>query len=136
MPKIIQNLMKKIQKLNPTNSKSHQPSTINHQPTTNIMKLLLITTIKEFEKNVKNLLVNSGVSVFSYTAVKGYKADQKATVDNWFAAEITESNSLMFMAFVEEDRIDHIYTKVSTFNTKQEFQSKIHIATLEIEKSI
>ena len=129
MPKIIQNLMKKIQKLNPTNSKSQQPST-------NIMKLLLITTIKEFEKNVKNLLVNSGVSVFSYTAVKGYKADQKATVDNWFAAEITESNSLMFMAFVEEDRIDHIYAKVSTFNTKQEFQSKIHIATLEIEKSI
>ena len=100
------------------------------------MKLLLITTIKEFEKNVKNLLVNSGVSVFSYTTVKGYKADQKATVDNWFAAEITESNSLMFMAFVEEDRIDHIYAKVSTFNTKQEFQSKIHIATLEIEKSI
>jgi hypothetical protein len=31
MPKIIQNLMKKIQKLNPTNSKSQQPSTINHQ---------------------------------------------------------------------------------------------------------
>ena len=69
MPKIIQNLMKKIQKLNPTNSKIHQPTTINHQPSTNIMKLLLITTIKEFEKNVKNLLVNSGVSVFSYTAV-------------------------------------------------------------------
>jgi hypothetical protein len=40
------------------------------------MKLLLITTIKEFEKNVKDLL-HSGVSVFSYTAVKGYKADQK-----------------------------------------------------------
>ena len=101
------------------------------------MKLLLITTIKEFEKNVKDLLVHSGVSVFSYTAVKGYKAEGKeASADNWFASDVTESNSLMFMAFVEEDRIDHIYTKVSTFNSKQEFQSKIHIATLEIEKSI
>lgn len=29
MPKIIQNLMKMIQKLNPTNSKSQQPSTKN-----------------------------------------------------------------------------------------------------------
>lgn len=35
MPKIIQYLMKKIQKLNPTNSKSHQPTTINqHYETT------------------------------------------------------------------------------------------------------
>ena len=100
------------------------------------MKLLLITTIKEFEKNVKDLLVHSGVSVFSYTAVKGYKADQKATVENWFAAEITESNSLMFMAFVEDEKMDEVCGKVKNFNAKQEFQSKIHIATLEIEKSI
>ena len=100
------------------------------------MKLLLITTIKEFEKNVKNLLVNSGVSVFSYTAVKGYKADQKATVDNWFAAEITESNSLMFMAFVEDEKMDEVCGKVKNFNAKQEFQSKVHVVTLNIEKSI
>ena len=101
------------------------------------MKLLLITTIKECEKNVKNLLVHSGVNVFSYTVVKGYKAEGKeASADNWFASDVTESNSLMFMAFVEEDRIDHIYTKVSTFNTKQEFQSKVHVVTLNIEKSI
>ena len=100
------------------------------------MKLLLITTIKEFEKNVKDLLVHSGVSVFSYTAVKGYKADQKATVDNWFAAEITESNSLMFMAFVEDEKMDEVCGKVKNFNAKQEFQSKVHVATLNIEKSI
>lgn len=126
-----------IQKLNPTNSKSLQPSTINHQPTTNIMKLLLITTIKEFEKNVKNLLVNSGVSVFSYTAVKGYKAEGKeASADNWFAAEITESNSLMFMAFVADEKMDEVCEKVKNFNAKQEFQSKVHVATLNIEKSI
>ena len=100
------------------------------------MKLLLITTIKEFEKNVKDLLVHSGVSVFSYTAVKGYKADQKATVENWFAAEITESNSLMFMAFVADEKMDEVCGKVKNFNSKQEFQSKVHVVTLNIEKSI
>ena len=100
------------------------------------MKLLLITTIKEFEKNVKDLLVHSGVSVFSYTAVKGYKADQKATVDNWFASDVTESNSLMFMAFVEDEKMDEVCGKVKNFNAKQEFQSKVHVATLNIEKSI
>lgn len=101
------------------------------------MKLLLITTIKEFEKNVKDLLVHSGVSVFSYTAVKGYKAEGKeASADNWFAAEITESNSLMFMAFVEDEKMDEVCGKVKNFNAKQEFQSKVHVVTLNIEKSI
>ena len=122
--------MKMIQKLNPTNSKSQQPST-------NIMKLLLITTIKEFEKNVKDLLVHSGVSVFSYTAVKGYKAEGKeASADNWFASDVTESNSLMFMAFVEDEKMDEVCGKVKNFNAKQEFQSKVHVVTLNIEKSI
>lgn len=101
------------------------------------MKLLLITTIKEFEKNVKDLLVHSGVNVFSYTAVKGYKAESKeAHADNWFASEVTESNSLMFMAFVADDKMDEICGKVRNFNSKQEFQSKVHVATLDIEKSI
>ena len=101
------------------------------------MKLLLITTIKEFEKNVKDLLVHSGVSVFSYTAVKGYKAEGKeASADNWFAAEITESKSLMFMAFVEDEKMDEVCGKVKNFNAKQEFQSKVHVVTLNIEKSI
>ena len=101
------------------------------------MKLLLITTIKEFEKNVKDLLVHSGVSVFSYTAVKGYKAEGKeASADNWFAADVTESNSLMFMAFVEDEKMDEVCGKVKNFNSKQEFQSKVHVVTLNIEKSI
>ena len=101
------------------------------------MKLLLITTIKEFEKNVKDLLVHSGVSVFSYTAVKGYKAEGKeASVNNWFASDVTESNSLMFMAFVEDEKMDEVCGKVKNFNAKQEFQSKVHVVTLNIEKSI
>ena len=101
------------------------------------MKLLLITTIKEFEKNVKDLLVHSGVSVFSYTAVKGYKAEGKeASAGNWFASDVTESNSLMFMAFVEDEKMDEVCGKVKNFNAKQEFQSKVHVVTLNIEKSI
>ena len=101
------------------------------------MKLLLITTIKEFEKNVKDLLVHSGVSVFSYTAVKGYKAEvQEGSADNWFASDVTESNSLMFMAFVEDEKMDEVCGKVKNFNAKQEFQSKVHVVTLNIEKSI
>ena len=101
------------------------------------MKLLLITTIKEFEKNVKDLLVHSGVSVFSYTTVKGYKAEGKeASADNWFASDVTESKSLMFMAFVADEKMDEVCGKVKNFNAKQEFQSKVHVVTLNIEKSI
>ena len=36
------------------------------------MKLLLVTCIQEYEKEVKNILKHSGVKSFSYQTVSGY----------------------------------------------------------------
>ena len=41
--------------------------------------------------------------------MKGLQRRPKVSADNWFAAEITESNSLMFMAFVEEENRPYLY---------------------------
>ena len=101
------------------------------------MKLLLITAIEEFEKNVKEILVHSGVSAFSYSPVKGYKSDEKQiSLENWFASQISETDSLLFTAFVPEENVDKVYHYVEKFNQKQEFLSRIHLSTLNIEKSV
>lgn len=101
------------------------------------MKLLLITAIQEFEKNIKDILTHSGVKAFSYSEVNGYKTKGGSlTTENWFSAGGTENSSLMFTVFVDDHFVDLIYEKIQRFNTKQEFQSKIHIATVAIEKSI
>ncbi|UOE40544.1 hypothetical protein MTP09_11595 [Chryseobacterium suipulveris] len=98
------------------------------------MKLLLITAIHEFEKNIKDILTHSGVKVFSYSEVKGFKINGGSlSSENWFSSGIAESDSLMFTVFVDDNFVDLIYERIQRFNNKQEFQSKIHIATLALE---
>lgn len=100
------------------------------------MKLLIITAIKEFEKNVKDALNHSGVKSFSYHYVRGYKNESDGSTENWFGASHTEIDSVMFAVFIEEKFVEEIYRKVEFFNGKQKSLSKIHVATMNIEKSI
>lgn len=98
------------------------------------MKLLLITAIHEFEKNIKDILTHSGVKAFSYSEVKGFKANGGGlSSEDWFSSGGTETESLMFTVFVEDTFVDLIQERIQKFNEKQEFQSRIHIATLALE---
>jgi len=100
------------------------------------MKLLLITAVAAFEKDVKKILSHSGVKAFSYQEVKGYKNDIDGTLDNWFVSSHNEFNSLLFTVFIECECVEDIYNRIEKFNGKQESLSHIHVATLQIEKTI
>jgi len=100
------------------------------------MKLLLITAIKEFEKEIKQILKISEVKVYSLKSVMGYKDISDLSVqNNWFATEINESESVLFYAFVQKENVDKVFALVSEFNEKQETLSHIHLAMLNIERS-
>jgi len=100
------------------------------------MKLLMITAIEAFEKDIKFLLKKSAISHFSYTDVKGYSdLTQKSVSDNWFASEMNDSQSLMFYAFVPKENADQLFNAVAEFNEKQRTASKVHVVVLNIEKS-
>lgn len=62
------------------------------------MKLLLITAVEEFEKDVINILKNSRLKAFSYQSVKGFKND-KNEMKNWFGKDDIAVDSLLFTVF-------------------------------------
>ena len=100
------------------------------------MKLLLITSIQEFEKEIKLILRKSEVKAYSHKSVKGYKDISDLSMqNNWFATEINESESVLFYAFVPKENVDKVFDLVSEFNKKQESLSHIHLAMLNIERS-
>ena len=99
------------------------------------MKLLLITAIEEFEKDVKNILKHSGVKAFSYQSVKGYKNNGKE-LENCFSSDNVEIDSLLFTVFIESRYVDEIYIRIQDFNSRQKTLSHVHIATVQLEKSI
>jgi nitrogen regulatory protein PII len=101
------------------------------------MKLLLITAVKEFEKEIKQLLKKSAVSSFSYQDVKGFKDSSKEAMENnWFATPTQENESILFYVFVKKEKVDTLFELVEDFNSKQKTVSKIHVVVLCIEKSI
>jgi nitrogen regulatory protein PII len=100
------------------------------------MKLLLITAIAEFGKEVRQILKVANVKNYSYQEVVGYRnASHEAINTNWFGTEMNENESIMFYAFVEKENVDLVCDAVTEFNSKQESQSHIHTAILNIEKS-
>lgn len=100
------------------------------------MKLLIITSISEFEKEIKQMLVKANVKNFSYKEVIGYhNTSDEALGDNWFATEMNENESILFYAFVPSENVEMFFNAINEFNGKQETLSKIHVATVNIENS-
>lgn len=100
------------------------------------MKLLIITAIKIFDKEIKQILKEGGVKTFTYKEVKGYHdISEEAIESNWFASEVNETESILFYAFEENEKVTQLLDLVAAFNEKQETVSHIHVAVLNIEKS-
>ena len=99
------------------------------------MKLVLITAIAEFEKDVKKMLKEAKVKSYSYRDVKGFRdASEESVEDNWFGSEINETDSVVFYAFILQHHLDALIETINTFNKNQEFVSKVHLAVLSVEK--
>lgn len=100
------------------------------------MKLVIIVAVKEFEKDIKQILKKSEVKSFSYKDVTGYKDSSEDAIEaNWFATEMSENESVLFYAFVNKDKVDHLFKLADDFNDKQITLSHIHLAVLCVEKS-
>lgn len=100
------------------------------------MKLVIITAINEFEKDIIQLLKEAKVETFSYKEVIGYRDNTDDELEsNWFSSEMNKSESLLFYAFVKKEKVDLLFESINDFNAKQKTLSHIHIAVVNIEKS-
>lgn len=100
------------------------------------MKLLVITAIKEFKKDILMMLKEAGVKGFSYREVTGFQDNSEVELGlNWFASDMNENESILFFAFVNKEKVDSFFNIVEEYNSKLEIKSRVHIAVLNIEKS-
>lgn len=101
------------------------------------MKLLIITAVKSFKKDIKQILKKADVKAYSYKDVIGYRdASLMSIQENWFANDMNEGEAIFFYAFVKEENVDHVFDMVKEFNDKQETTSTIHVAVVNIERTI
>ena len=99
------------------------------------MKLVVITAIAEFEKDIKKMLKEAKVKSYSYRDVKGFRdASEENVESNWFGSEMNETDSIVFYAFILQQNLDTLFQEVNQFNKEQKTISKVHLAVLTVEQ--
>jgi len=101
------------------------------------MKLLLITSVLQFEKDVSKIFEKAEILVYSTSDIQGQKFFPSKTIqNNWFSAQRDSHDSKLYFAFTTEDKIEAIFKGVEAFNAEKSKSNPIKAIVLDIEKFI
>lgn len=98
------------------------------------MKLIIITAIKAYEDNIKNILKAAQISAFTYhDAIGCNHSPMQAIGSNWFASDMHHMDSVMFFAITQAPNASSTSALVTAFNQAQDSTSHIHLAIINTE---
>ncbi|MBT2161547.1 hypothetical protein [Zobellia barbeyronii] len=101
------------------------------------MKLLIVTVVHEFEKEILRLFKQAKIDSFSSSGIDGYKNHTEVLrAASWFPSEKEGVESSLFFSFVEEDKIDALFILIKEFNTTLKTSNPIKAAVVPIERAI
>jgi hypothetical protein len=102
-----------------------------------IMKLLIVTAVEQFHKEILKLFKKAEIESFSGSEIDGYKSAKSLLMTNsWFPSESGGAESSLFFAFTEDDKIDRLFVLIKEFNTHLETKNPVKAVVLPIEKYI
>ena len=101
------------------------------------MQLLILTTVRSYEKQAVQLFHKAGIQAFSTTNIKGYKSqDHENLIDNWFSSTSDQVNSVLFFTFAEQHKIDQLMSYLKKLNGDLKSNNPLKAIVLNIEKHI
>lgn len=101
------------------------------------MKLVIVTFVEQFRKEVLQLFKKAGIENFSSSEIDGYKNPSSFLMStSWFPGESGGADSNMFFSFTEEDNIEILFGLIQEFNTHLETNNPIKAVVVPIEKYI
>lgn len=101
------------------------------------MKLLVITSVKEYEKHIPILFKKAEICAFSSAPIKGYKTNEYQNLQqNWFSYNSEGSESSMYFTFSSEEKVTYALELIEDFNKNVEGQNPMHAIILSVEKFI
>jgi hypothetical protein len=101
------------------------------------MKLVIVTAVEEFQKDVLKLFKKSNIENFSSSDIDGYKETSSLLMaSNWFSAEKGGNESSLFFSFTEDENIDVLFKNIKVFNENLETNNPLKAIVVPIEKYI
>ena len=85
------------------------------------MKLVIVTTVSAFQKDVLKLFKQADIEAFSSSEIDGYKtAPSLMATQTWFPSEKGGHESLMFFSFTKASKIESLFKLIESFNNQME----------------
>lgn len=101
------------------------------------MKLLMVTAVEEYRKEVLKLFKQAGIERFSGSEIDGYKTGESIMMTNsWFPSEAGGAESILYFSFTQNDKVDKLFQLILAFNSSLETNNPIRAVVLPIEKHI
>lgn len=101
------------------------------------MKLVIVTAVEEFQKDVLKLFKKANIENFSSSEIDGYKNGSSVLMaSSWFPGEKFGNESRLFFSFTEDKNIDTLFNVIKEFNTNLETNNPIKAIVVPIEKFI
>jgi len=103
------------------------------------MKLLVILCLEEHKKEVRKLLSNQKILMYSEVDVQGYKNEtQDADIDNWFVNNKVQRFSKLFFFIQIEEKVNNMLQAVKNYNESHVGIKNypIHAYKLNVEETI
>jgi hypothetical protein len=98
------------------------------------MKLLIITSLKDYQKEAIKLFHKAGIKVFSVSKTMGFKGDDSANLmDSWFSNDAEYFDSIVLFSFTTDEKSNHALELVDSYNidSKNEFPIRAFIMSIE-----
>jgi len=100
------------------------------------MKLLLVTSLKEYQKTLSAIMDEAGIEVFSVSETIGFKDQQKANLlDNWFGSGNARFDSVFLFSFTSEVNAERALELIKKYNTENETGFPIRAFVISVDKA-
>lgn len=101
------------------------------------MKLVIVTSVEEFEKDVLKLFKNANIENFSSSDIDGYKNGSSILMaTSWFPSVKGGNQSSLFFSFTEDEKIDVLFSLIKEYNKTLETNNSIKAVVVPIEKHV
>ena len=100
------------------------------------MKLLVVTSLKEYQKTVSGIIEKAGIEVFSVSETIGFKDHRTPNLlDNWFSSGSEHFDSIVLFTFTEETKAELALTLIQKHNAENETGFPLRAFIMPVEKS-
>jgi hypothetical protein len=100
------------------------------------MKLLVVTSLKEYQKSLAEIMEQVGIAAFSVTETIGFKDYHEPNLlDNWFSSGGEQFDSIFLFSFIDSTQADRALLLIKTYNTENNNGFPIRAFVMPVETS-